>query len=506
MTKNIVFGAKYETIEPLGLLHLSAIAKQEGFGSEIAFAKRTNSDGMDFSCIDDAVNRLKPDYLGFTIYTGSQNPVFDYVDKLRKKDKNLKIVLGGPHATYFPTDSLSHADYVVISEGFNSLRRVLRGEAKPGIVSLKKQETFPISDRENFYTKSSVHADSLIKSVITQTGCPYRCTYCYNTSSLKKIESSLSKDQLRSMSQILGRSGRLFPKAVRSVDDVVTEIRNIQKISPSTKMIFFQDDVFPSSVKWMREFAKKYGKKGLPYHAQMRFEKADPKKEINKEKLKLMLDSGCNGLTFAIESADPLIRNEVLRRPMDNDLMFRALDYVSSLGFRVRTEQMLGLPQGATTDETKVGLEADLETLKLNVELREQTGLPNMAWASIFTPYSGTVIYDYCVDHGFYDGSDENVHLSFFDGSVLNFPKKWVGSDLTKRSTDVWLSENDLLKHRKQLQILRDIFHVFALMPKGHIVAKDLLVGEEFVDEQINSFSKLGSITKSNLYDALYGV
>jgi hypothetical protein len=150
---------------------------------------------------------------------------------------------------------------------------------------------------------------------------------------------------------------------------------------------------------------------------------------------------------------------------------------------------MLGLPVGTTPKETPVGLDADLKTLKLNCELR-----PTMAWASIFTPYRGTKAHDYCKEFGYYDGSNDDLPGSFFDRSVLRFPKRWVGHMI---DSVTWMSLNDQYIYREQLRFLRSLFHVLALVPRGWKIAREVLAAPE----------RLGQIVKTHLYESeLYGV
>ena len=185
--------------------------------------------------------------------------------------------------------------------------------------------------------------------------------------------------------------------------------------------------------------------------------------------------------------------------------MFNVLGYLNTLGYKVRTEQMLGLPCGATGEETPVNLEADLKTLDLNVRLREQTGLPTMAWASIFAPYRGTIIGEYCNQHGFYEGGGNDVPETFFKRSVLNFPKRWVGSELSREKSEFWLTPKDQESYKNKLQILRDFFDFFAETPKGEELAKRFLEKEGksyHLNEEMRDFSfALSTARRRHIYD-----
>jgi len=235
MTKSILLGANYSIIEPLGLLHLSTIAKQEGFDPKIILIKNGNFEEM-----ESERKRTNPRYIGMQLFTGNHTDAFKYFNTIREFE--TEIIIGGPHATYFPKESSKHADYVVVSEGFNSFRRILQGRVKRGIIALEKQESFPLSDRESFYRDYKEHKQNPIKNIITKTGCPYSCTYCYNSSKLSNLEKELSRISYKKMKKVLGRGERLFVNAQRSVNEILSELESIKKFSSNTKMIYFQDD------------------------------------------------------------------------------------------------------------------------------------------------------------------------------------------------------------------------------------------------------------------------
>ncbi|MFA5020184.1 MAG: cobalamin-dependent protein [Candidatus Pacearchaeota archaeon] len=481
--KRVLLIAKESPIEPLGLLHLAGVAKEEAWESKIVLVK-----SQDFNSLDREILEFNPSLIGFTLYTGNHLQTFKYLSHLKITFPNIQTILGGPHPTYFPKECEKHADYIVLSEGLNAFRKILRGEANKGVLPLEKQEKFPIPDRTAFYNYSDKHNNSEIKSIITQTGCPFSCTYCYNSSKLSDISSDLESHHVKCMEKSLGPSQRLFPTSVRAVDDIIAEVENIRKVSPKTKMIYFQDDLFGVSINWMREFAKKYPSVGLPFHAQMRFEFANPENPICKERIELMKECGCTGMTFAIESSNPIVRTEVLNRYMPNELMFNVFDFLNKLNLRVRTEQMLGLPYGATSEPTPVGIDADLETLELNCKLKEKTELPTMAWASIFAPYRGTKIGNYCHKHGFYTGVNNDVPDTFFERSVLQFPKKWVGPTLSLSNPNLWMNKEELENYRTKLQFLRDHFSFFANVPDGHKLARKILSDSDL--PKYDSFDK----------------
>ncbi len=502
----ILFGASHSVIEPLGLLHLGGLARDLGWDRNYVLIKDHN-----FNELLETVEDYKPDIVGFNIYTGNHLQLHEAYDKLKKDHPNIRMIIGGPHATYFPSESVKHSDYVVMSEGFGALEQILKGTSDPGIITMEGTRKFPHPDRINFYDKYTEYAKSHIKSFISMTGCPYKCTYCYNSSepddihAPQEIIDKIKKNMLLPVVQkedsacSSGKSklnkqgyGRLFPFNVRDVDEVADELQEITEMWPDTKLVYCQDDVHGFDVKdWLPQFAKRMKEIGIPYHAQMRWEMT-----MDERRLDHLKDAGCFGLTLAIEPANYDIRKEVLDRAMPEETMFKGMRNVKDRGFNIRTEQITGLPYGATTVRTPINLDADLELVELSVRLRKETRGPDMSWGSTLAPYKGTKLGLYCEEHGFYNGDNSDVPDTFFDRSVLRFLKEWVGPSLKERKNDqsLWLSEGELERYRDQNAELRRIFNFVTLVPEGDVLARNYLTSPEPF-----SYERLGIETKLHL-------
>jgi len=494
-TKTILLAASWSGIEPLGLLHLAAVARESGWCPRIFLARKP-----DCSDLLDAVITERPDLVGYTVYTGNHTAVLPVLDHVRARHR-IPVVVGGPHATFFPADCLPHADFVVIGEGFASLRRILSGQVATGLVPFETSEPIPRAERSEFYRDYPELRASPIKSVIARTGCPFACSYCYNSSDLSSLQGHIPEATFAALENSLGAHGRLFADNRRTPDEVIDEVAHILSVAPETKMIFFQDDVFGADSSWLRNFSRGFSTFRMEFHAQMRFEYVDPRRDACRERTELLRAAGCTGLTLAIESADPVVRSELLNRPMDDDLILRVMRHLAKFGFRVRTEQMLGLPCGATSRTTAVNLEADLATLRLNVRIRQETGLPTTAWASIFVPYPGTRLGSYAIKHGFYTGDLNDVPPSFFDRSVLRFPRRWLGPMLSATTPGAWLPDDEQERHRHRVKALRDIFEMCARLPEGDELAAKFLAGNDL------SLSSFSTFLRRHVYEhELYGV
>jgi anaerobic magnesium-protoporphyrin IX monomethyl ester cyclase len=427
-----LLASKYSVIEPLGLMFLESTLRRLGWDVRLVLfggdpEKQKISKEFDF--------------IGFSVFTGYHNTIFRICENIRR-DWGTKVIIGGPHATFFSDSCLKYADYVVVGEGVKSIERICKGEAKDGKVfepELVSEIEILSPYRKTLYQTYPSFLKNPIKNVMASFGCPYCCSYCFNDS-----------------------YGRLYGKKIvryRSVESVIEECAELKDYP--LDLIFFQDDCFGFNLEWLKEFSRRYkGDVGKPFHCQMRPETA------TMERLRLLAEAGCHGITLAIESYNEKTREELLNRKMKNTDILRACYLIKGLGMKLRTEQMLGLPNTTLEDE--------LELLKLNARIQ-----PNIAWTSVFSPYLGTELGDYCKEMGLYDGNNDDLEDNFFSNSKLKLGEERI---------------------RKTNQLQR-IFSTCAKMRDGDVLARLFLDGEKY------DFDAWFSAMRKHLYDSdLYRV
>jgi radical SAM superfamily enzyme YgiQ (UPF0313 family) len=389
----ILLVQKFSIIEPLGLMVIGKAMMDKGYDVDYYLYSGNHIPVSLFQ-------HRKYDLFGFSTYTGNHLEVYEACKKL--KDYKIKTAIGGPHASFFYGECKQYADYV------------FRGESVLSFPNMDDTKVYPmvdpdllLPDRERFYNQSPIHKNNRIKNMMTSFGCPFSCTYCYN---------SLYKE--------------IYPDGkirLRTVDSVIEEANSLD-----AELIYFQDDFFGYNKKWLKEFNEKWGKR--PYHAQMRIETLDD------EKIDLLVESGCIGATIAIETFSEEYRETVLKRKMSNRKIIDNCKKLLNSGIKLRTEQMLGLPNTTFEDE--------LNLLKMNCEIN-----PTIAWTSIFQPYRGTELGEYCVNNNLYEGNNEDVDESFFNTTVLKFP--------TER--------------KKQIEKLQKIFALCTHIPNGWEYAEQII-------------------------------
>jgi radical SAM superfamily enzyme YgiQ (UPF0313 family) len=379
MSKRIILVARDYSIEPVGIHYLAGTIRDAGWECKVVLVRET-----DFEPLYAITESWKPDLVGFQIWTGYHIPAFVACDRVR--ELGAHVIIGGPHATYFNHECQNHADWTIVASGFAGLRQILDGTLAPGVYfePTDREVPFPLPDRQVIYNDYPKLAMSPIKSMFCSVGCPYTCTYCYAPT----------------FNMMHGG----FSLTTRSVDDLIEEALEIQERWPA-KMVYFQDDIFGFQIKWLEEFAHKWKEQvGLPFHCQIRLELTQH--ASGERRLNLFRDAGCTGITLAIESGNAFLRDHVLHRHMDHELIVAGCRKILDRGMTLRTEQILAVPFSNT--------ETDLATLALNNEIR-----PTMTWTSILAPFAGTNMGSIANQFGFYRGNNDDLAESFFERSVL---------------------------------------------------------------------------------------
>ena len=385
-----------------GLASLSAVLKKNGVQSIslIHFAKEP-----DLIKWEAYLKEQKPDIIG--IYSTAEQ--FHFVKELVSKvPKGIFTVCGGPHPTCYPMciEDIPRLDAICIGEGeypilelVNALKEgrdysniknlwvrkdgnIVRNETRPFIANL---DELPFEDRELFGLQRSIDKYGLGQiRVMTTRGCPYQCTYCAN----KRISKTQPGCYVR------------FRSAMHIMDEL-----NYLDERYRFKEIFFDDDIFMMDKTVRMEFCRRYPEEiGKPFVFGGRVE------ICNEEMLKELKTAGGRRIDFGVESGNEELRRNILKRNMTNRQILEATKMAKAVGFQVKTLNIVGLPE-----ET---VEKYLDTVRLNREIK-----PDVVSISVFYPYPGTELYDYCIEKGYFN-PDEPLPKGYISrrSSLLNLP------------------------------------------------------------------------------------
>jgi anaerobic magnesium-protoporphyrin IX monomethyl ester cyclase len=394
----VLFVEKQIDYEPLGLLYLSSVLRQAGH--EVRLAVASDEDPV-------AVARAwQPGVAGYSVYTGAQAYYRDLNLRIKEAVPGLVSVFGGPHPTYFPEFVQEPGvDGVCVGEGEGAMldlvAAVEQGRPLTGIANWwftgnggiernpvrpaeNNLDRLPLPDRELLYDRDVFTRQSGIKHFITSRGCPYDCTYCFN----------------HALAEIYRGKGRRLRQM--SVDLVIEEVKGVQARYP-LQFVVFVDDLFIVNVGWLQELAERFPREvGLPFFCNVRANLITP------EKVDLLRRAGCASVGMGLETGNPRLRNEILKRNLSDEQIIEASRLIREAGIRLLTTNMLGLPGGT--------LALDFETLALNHACK-----PAYANAFLYQPYPRTELGEYARDHGYVKGSLADIDPSAWERSILSF-------------------------------------------------------------------------------------
>ena len=181
----ILFVVKSKAMENLGVMHLSAIARKAGADTRIT--------SLENACLVAAYWR--PDVIGMSVLTGSQQSFIHLAKRIRMILPDSKIIVGGPHATFFPEDfSYDDFQHIVAGEAECWLNEYLGCK-----IEYDSLDSLPFPVREDF-------PDMKIRDFITSRGCPFTCRYCLtgDTLILKEDMSAVPIKDIQVGDRIIG--------------------------------------------------------------------------------------------------------------------------------------------------------------------------------------------------------------------------------------------------------------------------------------------------------------
>lgn len=401
MEKKVLFYLYDFDDEPLGIIYLSTILKANGFIVDIILTKYEDykQKTIDF----------KPDVAAFTVTTGFDNYYKQIFSDIKSINKDILIIVGGPHCTFFPEfiEDDKNIDILCRGEGEfaflelmnclkdNSFRTnisnlyirqndsIIKNEVSPLLNNL---DELPTPDRF-LLNKYKFYRLSPKKDFITGRGCPFNCSYCFN-----HVFNKLYKGK-----------GNVIRK--HSVDYVLKEIKKL-KSEARIDFIQFVDDIFIISDNWLKEFSEKY-----PYHFNIPFNCNIRVDYVNSKTINLLKKAGCHSVSMGIEAGDTWTRKNILKRNLSNKQIIEACKIIKSHGLKLATQNIVGVPGS--------NLENDFKTMRLNNICKT-----DYAWCTIYQPYPGVELTNLAIKLNLFDGDRNKLSNSFHKDSILNIPDK----------------------------------------------------------------------------------
>jgi len=346
---------------PMGLMYLKSYLKRDSdFEVRMWNAQVPYPPGWDELAL--LCGQYQPGLVGITVMSLYWYDALEAARLVRKNLPSAHIVLGGPHVSLYPEESLTQPeiDSVVIGEGeqtlFELARRLSKKESLEGVngVWYKQKGTvvrnspgeiernldlLPFPDHSDFDPSQYVLlVDRLAPAVVilSSRSCPFQCTFCYE----------------------LNKHYR-----ARSPENVIEEILTFKGLG--YRSIDFYDDVFNVTKSRAMAISKALLKSNvsMPWSCRCR---VDP---VDEEMVAAMAESGCKRISYGIESSDPQILAQV-KKNITPEQTVKAVKLCRKYRIDTLGLFMIGFPGETLTqaeNTVKFALDLDLDFFLLSI-------------------------------------------------------------------------------------------------------------------------------------------
>ncbi|MFK7933262.1 MAG: radical SAM protein [Saprospiraceae bacterium] len=362
---------------PLGMLYISAWLEQAGMDNDVfdtTFSTKKE--------LNEYLLQSQPSIIAIYTNLMTKLNVIEIVKFIRSTPalSESVVVLGGPDIRYNVKDYLATgANIAVIGEGEQTMLEIAQTVEKGNrtefghitglayysadgelIQTAERSRIRPVDDlpypnrkkidiQQYLDTWKKYHGESAM-TVSTQRGCPYTCKWCSTA--------------------VYGQSYRR-----RSAKLVVEELKYLQD-TYNPDSIWFVDDVFTVSHKWLKEFRDEM----LRQQVTVPFECITRADRMNEEVIQVIKEAGAFRLWIGSESGSQKIVDAMDRR-VDVHHVRAMIRQTRAAGMQAGTFIMLGYP-GETEADIK-------ETVK---HLKEAN--PDQFTITVAYPIKGTSLYN----------------------------------------------------------------------------------------------------------------
>ena len=231
--------------------------------------------GWQVSIADERIEKLdlnqEVDLVGITAMTPTAKRAYQIADHCRQR--RIRVVMGGMHASNMRNEALQHCDSVVVGEAEDLWPRVLADAARnslqpaythdggyPALVNQPRLDWEPMRSKNYL----SLHFAE------TTRGCPHDCEFCSVTSAF---------------------GGRFRTRPLDEAEGEVRALRSFEGLLTLKRCVFFVDDNIVSNRAYAKEFFSRIADLNLNWFGQVSVNIVrDP------EILQLAQKSGCRAL------------------------------------------------------------------------------------------------------------------------------------------------------------------------------------------------------------------
>ena len=436
---------------PLNLMYLGGALENASFSVKII---DDDLEKLGHEKISKITSKLNPKIVGITATTSTIKNALEYSNLIKKALPDSLIVLGGPHPTFMPIETLKNSeslDAIVIGEGERTMEELaenycdadkgkledIKGIAyydlKNGNINLnqtrpliKDLDSIPFPARhlvpfESYSTTKNQSCD-----MITSRGCVYSCGYC-------------------SSSLIMGKKFRS-----RSPENVVNEIEQLIE-NFKIKDIAFMDDTFMLNKNRANLIADEIKNRGLD----IGFVASSRVDMVDKALIEKLKSAGLSTLYYGVESGSQRVLN-LMKKGITLKQAEDAVKVAKEVGVDILTSFILGFP-GETREEIDKTIDF---SIKLNADYSQ---------FSILTPFPGTPIYNDLKNKNLIDTENWDQYTvlkSVIKYEKLGLSKSMVEHKLAKAYLKFYARPKYLLEHRHMFKVIMNIILRSFILPK----------------------------------------
>ncbi|MFA5089680.1 MAG: radical SAM protein [Candidatus Omnitrophota bacterium] len=360
---------------PYGILYLASYLKEKGIGVDIFDA---NTDTRDPVRI---IEKKRPSAIGLSVMTGPViKEALNISRKAKKNFKDIKIIWGGLHPTLFPNYVLEEesVDFIIQGEGeiplLHLMGSLMKGDLDKSIPGLGYKEgpdilVNPMSEQFIDLDLSPLPAWDLVDipkyianrffasrvlTMNTSRGCPFKCAFCHNQGlSYQKWRGFNAENIFLQLNYLKDRYG----------------INGIQ----------FYEDSFDTD----RNRVKGFCQLMIKHKTRVNWSHFSNIVYSDESMLKLEKSANCKYVEYGIESGSDRIL-KLINKKQNVEMIKNAYEVCKRVGLKSAALFMIGYPS-----ET-------MKELQETVDLVET--LPaHILICTIYRPYPGTPLHDYCV-------------------------------------------------------------------------------------------------------------
>lgn len=368
---------------PLAAAYLKLYARRQGLETshpiDILPARLANSLG-DEGLVEEILAR-RPSLVGFTCYVWNIERTLWIAQRLKQRQPELKVLLGGPEITIDNAWVLQQSaiDYAVLGEGEATFAELLSALFQSSEVSTpipglwqaaRPAAPPPRSPLANLDAISSPYLEGILdatdgRQMLLETvrGCRFRCKYCYYPKNFD-AQRSLSIEQI---------TANLRHAIERGATEVVL-------LDPTLNQR-------PDFAGFLRLLAENSPQQQLTFSGELRAE------GIDAATAKLLRAANFHEVEIGLQSVEPKAW-ELMGRPTNLAAFERGVKAMMDEGIKVCVDLILGLP-GDTVDSVRRGIDflqrtqaySEVQMFNLSIlpgtafrQDAEQLGLTHQPW------------------------------------------------------------------------------------------------------------------------------